>query len=182
MRDSGKLGNPEDFGPEESFKCAATIIAFYLCVWISRLPLSSGHPSTKILFAMKVRVDKWLWSVRIFRSRTLATDACKAGKVKCGNTVAKPALLVGEGDLVTVRKDGFNFQFRVLQAIEKRVGAPIAVTCYLDLTPPEERNKYQVWFLNAAATAEKREKGTGRPTKKDRRELEEFKDVYDWGE
>lgn len=128
----------------------------------------------------KVRIDKWLWSVRIFRSRTLATDACKAGRVKAGQAVAKPSHLVAEGDVVTVRKDGFHFQFRVVQTIEKRVGAPIAVTCYLDVTPPEERNKYQSWFLNSATTAEKREKGAGRPTKKDRRELEGFKDVYDW--
>lgn len=128
----------------------------------------------------KVRIDKWLWSVRIFRSRTVATEACKAGKVKAGPAIVKPSHLVAEGDVVTVRKEGFNFQFRVLQTIEKRVGAPIAVTCYLDLTPPEERSKYQSWFLNGTTSAEKREKGAGRPTKKERRELEGFKDVYDW--
>lgn len=133
---------------------------------------------------MKVRIDKWLWSVRIFRSRTLATEACKAGKVKIGETVAKPASLLAAGDRVTVKKDGFNFLFRAVQLIEKRVGAPIAVTCYEDLTPPEERNKYQSWFLNAAATTEKREKGAGRPTKKERRDIEEFKDydLYDWAD
>ncbi|MBL7803186.1 MAG: RNA-binding S4 domain-containing protein [Saprospiraceae bacterium] len=129
---------------------------------------------------MKVRIDKWLWSVRIYKSRTLATDACKAGKIKLGEIQAKPAQLVGPGDEVTVRKDGFNFQFRVVQAIEKRVGAPIAVTCYEDLTPPEERNKYQVWFIQSNANTEKREKGAGRPTKKERREIDEFKDLYDW--
>ncbi|MCC7506274.1 MAG: RNA-binding S4 domain-containing protein [Saprospiraceae bacterium] len=129
---------------------------------------------------MKVRIDKWLWSVRIYKSRTLATDACKAGKIKLGEIQAKPAQLVGAGDEVTVRKDGFNFQFRVVQAIEKRVGAPIAVTCYEDLTPPEERNKYQSWFIQSKANAEKREKGAGRPTKKERREIDEFKDLYDW--
>ncbi|HNL39252.1 MAG TPA: S4 domain-containing protein, partial [Saprospiraceae bacterium] len=64
---------------------------------------------------MKVRIDKWLWSVRIYRSRTIATDACKAGKIKIGETLAKPASLVSEGDAVTVRKDGFNFQFRVVK-------------------------------------------------------------------
>jgi len=85
------------------------------------------------------------------------------------------------GDVVTVKKDGFNFQFKVLQLLEKRVGAAIAVTCYEDVTSEEERNKYNAWFLNATPSAEKRERGTGRPTKKERREIEEYKGVqFDW--
>ena len=128
----------------------------------------------------KVRIDKWLWSVRIFKSRTLATDACKEGKVRVGGMPVKASHLIAENEEITVKKDGFNFQFRVVKTIEKRVGAPIAVTCYEDLTPPEERNKYQVWFISAHSNVEKREKGAGRPTKKERRELDEFKDVYDW--
>ncbi|MCS6929330.1 MAG: RNA-binding S4 domain-containing protein [Saprospiraceae bacterium] len=123
----------------------------------------------------KVRVDKWLWSVRIFKSRTLATEACKAGRVRIDGEPLKPSHLIAEGDVLTVRKDGFNFRYRVLRLIEKRVGAPIAVTCYEDLTPAEERNKYQAWFINTVGGVEKREKGAGRPTKKERRELEEFK-------
>jgi len=122
----------------------------------------------------KVRIDKWLWSVRIFKSRTLATDACKGGKIKLGASTAKPSALVVVGDVVGVKKDGFFFQFRVVELIEKRVGAPIAVTCYEDVTTTEEREKYQAWFLNASNTVGKREKGTGRPTKKDRREMDEF--------
>lgn len=125
----------------------------------------------------KVRVDKWLWSVRIFKSRTLAIDACKAGKVRINDEAVKPSYLVAPNETITVKKDGFNFQFRVVQLIEKRVGAPIAVTCYEDITPPEEKNKYNAWFLNSMGSAEKREKGAGRPTKKDRRELDEFKEV-----
>ena len=128
----------------------------------------------------KVRVDKWLWSVRIFKSRTLATDACKGGKVKVGAASVKPSFTIAEGDIVTVKKDGFNFQFRAITLLEKRVGAAIAVTCYADVTPPEEREKYLAWFQNASPTNEKREKGTGRPTKKDRREMDTFKDGYDW--
>ena len=128
----------------------------------------------------KVRVDKWLWSVRIFKSRTIATDACKGGKVRIGDIAVKPSHLVSEGDVVTVKKEGFSFEFRVLVLIEKRVGAPIAVTCYEDITPAEEKNKYNAWFQNGAPATEKREKGTGRPTKKERRELDTFKDVYDW--
>jgi ribosome-associated heat shock protein Hsp15 len=129
----------------------------------------------------KVRIDKWLWSVRIFKSRTIATDAIKAGRVKVGETVVKPSFLVAENETVTVKKEGFNFQFRVIQLIEKRVGAPIAITCYEDITPEAERNKYKAWFLNGTANAEVRERGTGRPTKKERREIDEFKEIeYDW--
>ncbi len=128
----------------------------------------------------KVRIDKWLWSVRIFKSRTLATDACKGGKVKVEATSVKPSHQIALGDIVTVKKDGFNFQFKAIQLIEKRVGAPIAVTCYEDVTPPEERTKYLEWFQNAAQSSEKRDKGIGRPTKKERREIDSFKDGYDW--
>jgi ribosome-associated heat shock protein Hsp15 len=128
----------------------------------------------------KVRVDKWLWSVRIFKSRTLATDACKGGKVRVGAASIKPSYQMAEGDIVSVKKDGFTFQFRAITLIEKRVGAPIAVTCYADVTPPEEREKYLAWFQNATPSSEKRERGIGRPTKRDRRDMDSFKDGYDW--
>ncbi len=124
----------------------------------------------------KVRIDKWIWSVRIFKSRTIATDACKAGKVRVGGEAVKASYLLGENEVVVVKKEGFNFAYRALVLIEKRVGAPIAVTCYEDVTPEEEKNKYNAWFQNAAATNERREKGAGRPTKKERREIEKFKD------
>lgn len=122
----------------------------------------------------KVRVDKWLWSVRIFKSRTIATDACKAGKVKTDGIQLKASHLIQRGDVLEVRKNGFNFSYKVLELIQKRVGAPIAQQCYEDLTPTEELNKYQAWFVGKAA-AEQREKGAGRPTKKERREIEQFK-------
>jgi ribosome-associated heat shock protein Hsp15 len=130
----------------------------------------------------KVRIDKWLWSVRIFKSRTIATDACKGGKVKVGELSVKPSYLLAEGDTVAVKKNGFIFQFRALQLIEKRVGAPIAATCYQDVTPEEEKNKYLAWFQNAAPTTEKRERGAGRPTKRERRDIDTFKDdpTFDW--
>lgn len=126
----------------------------------------------------KVRVDKWLWSVRVFKSRTLATDACKAGKVRIKGEAVKPSYMLSEGEVVLVKKDGFNLQFKSVQLIEKRVGAAIAQTCYEDITPAEERTKYEAWFNNAGGmpTIEKREKGAGRPTKKERREIDSFKD------
>jgi ribosome-associated heat shock protein Hsp15 len=125
----------------------------------------------------KVRVDKWLWSVRIFKSRTQATDACKSGKVSIGASEAKPSASVQLNDVVHIRKNGFNFQFKVLELIEKRVGAPIAQTCYQDLTPAEELNKYQSWFVGKAGV-ERRDRGAGRPTKQERREIDRFKDSY----
>lgn len=125
----------------------------------------------------KVRIDKWLWSVRIFKSRTQATDACKARKIKIDDVNVKPSFLVVGGEHVHVKKNGFNLEFKILKLIEKRVGAPIAVTCYEDLTPQEELNKYKDWFVGKAS-AERREKGTGRPTKRERRDIDSFKDEF----
>lgn len=131
--------------------------------------------------AQKVRIDKWLWSVRIFKSRSIAAEAVKSGKVRIDGTPVKPAHHLSKEDVVEVRKNGFNFKFRVLELIEKRVGAPIARTCYQDMTPAEELNKYNDWFIGKAGV-EKREKGTGRPTKRERREIDLYKtDLYlDW--
>lgn len=128
----------------------------------------------------KVRIDKWLWSVRIFKSRTRASDACKAGKIRIGESTVKPSEGVSVGQTVYVRKGGFNLEFLVKKLIEKRVGAPIAVTCYDNLTPEEELNKFADWFIGKAG-AERRERGAGRPTKRERREIDEFKtDQFDF--
>lgn len=123
----------------------------------------------------KVRIDKWLWSVRVFKSRTIATDACKEGKVKFNGVTAKSSQLIQVGDRLEVKKEGFTMHYKVLNLIEKRVGAPIAQACYEDLTPPEELNKYKEWFVGKAG-AEYRERGAGRPTKKERRVIDDFKD------
>jgi ribosome-associated heat shock protein Hsp15 len=123
----------------------------------------------------KVRIDKWLWSVRIYKSRTLATDACKGGKVKVNGEAVKPSGMIGEGEVIWVKKEGFHFQYRVIQLIEKRVGAPLALACYEDITPEAEKKKYADWFSGGMPVIEKREKGTGRPTKKERREIDDFK-------
>ncbi len=125
----------------------------------------------------KIRVDKWLWSVRIFKSRTLATDHCKAGKILIQQQKAKPASTVTVGDLVQVQKSGYTFTFRVVKLIEKRVSAILAREAYEDLTPAEELKKYESWFVGKGRS-EFRDRGTGRPTKKDRREIESFKDDY----
>lgn len=128
----------------------------------------------------KVRIDKWLWSVRIFKSRTLATDACKGGKVKLEGVTVKPSYPLQRGEIVQVHKNGFQFQFKVLDLIQKRVSAPLAQACYEDLTPEEELNKYEDWYVGKRGV-EHREKGAGRPTKRERREIEQFKgDRFDW--
>ena len=123
----------------------------------------------------KVRIDKWLWSVRIFKSRTIAADACKGGKVKIDGVALKPSYMLQRQEIVQVHKEGFNLQFRVLELIEKRVGAPLAQACYENITPEAELNKYNEWYVGKGAT-ERRDKGAGRPTKKERRVIDRFKD------
>ena len=132
----------------------------------------------------KVRVDKWLWSVRIFKSRSLAADVVKQGHVKdADGKTLKPSSLVQRDDLLRVRRNGYDMRYRVVDLIQKRVGAPIAVTCYRDETPEEELRKYDDWYVGAEGRAEVREPGAGRPTKRERREIEEFKGAgeIDWG-
>ena len=122
-----------------------------------------------------VRIDKWLWSVRIFKTRTKATDACKTGKVFLKGKKVKASYLLSVGETVMVKKNGFNFQFEAKKLIAKRVGAPLAQLCYADLTPESELQKYKLWFTAAHAKTEFRERGEGRPTKKNRRDLDRFK-------
>lgn len=123
----------------------------------------------------KVRIDKWLWAVRIFKSRTLATDACKSGKVKINDQPVKASYLVQREEIVGVRKEGFDLIFKVVELLQKRVGAPIAVTCYENLTPEEELHKYKDWYVGKGSS-ERRARGAGRPTKRERRDIDRFKD------
>ncbi|MBK8346408.1 MAG: RNA-binding S4 domain-containing protein [Saprospiraceae bacterium] len=125
----------------------------------------------------KVRLDKWLWAVRLFKSRTMSTDACKSGKVKAKGLNLKPSYLLAAGEVIEVKKNGFNLTFKVNQLLEKRVSAVLAAPCFDDLTPPEELNKYKEWFVGKSGS-EYRDRGEGRPTKKDRREIDDFKEMY----
>lgn len=128
--------------------------------------------------ATKTRVDKWLWSVRLFKSRSMATDACKGGKVKNKEGQhLKPSHSVQVGDVVQLHKNGFNLTFKINNIIEKRVSAVLAAPCFEDLTPIEEINKYKNWFAGKAMP-EFRDKGEGRPTKRARREIDDFKEMY----
>ena len=124
--------------------------------------------------ADKVRIDKWLWSVRIFKSRTGAADACKSNKIKLNQVNAKPSALVSPGDLIEVKRNGFNFLYKVEVIIKTRVSATLAAPCYTNMTTQEELDKYKSWFVGKFG-GEAREKGTGRPTKKERRDIDGFK-------
>jgi ribosome-associated heat shock protein Hsp15 len=126
----------------------------------------------------KTRIDKWLWAVRIFKSRSMAADACKNGRIKLNGNILKPSSNVNRGDVLMVRKDHFNFTFKVVDVIDKRVSAKLAEPCYENQTPPEELNKFKTWFLTGQPN-EFRDKGTGRPTKKDRREIDDYKTEFD---
>ena len=120
---------------------------------------------------MEARLDKWLWAVRIFKTRSIAADACKNGRVSINGALAKPARTVKEGDEVSVRKPPVTYTFRVLQAIEKRVGAKLLPDIIENITDPSQ---YELLEMSRISGFVNRAKGTGRPTKKDRRALEEF--------
>lgn len=124
---------------------------------------------------IKVRLDKWLWSVRLFKSRSKATGACKNGRIRIGETIAKPSSLIQVGDHLEIRKDGYILEFMVNKLITKRVSAVLAQPCYDNLTPEDELNKFKNWFIGKAP-AERRERGAGRPTKRERREIDDFKE------
>lgn len=120
---------------------------------------------------MEARLDKWLWAVRIFKTRTLAAEACKNGRVQINGAQSKPARMVKEGDTVSVRKPPVTYTFRVLQAIEKRVGARLLPEIVENITEPAQ---YEILEMSRISGFVSRAKGLGRPTKKDRRDIDEF--------
>ncbi len=120
---------------------------------------------------MEARIDKWLWAVRIFKTRTLAADACKNSRISINGTTVKPSRMVKEGDEVSVRKPPVTYTFRVKQAIEKRVGAKMLPDIIENITPPEQ---YELLEINRISGFVNRAKGMGRPTKKDRRAIDDF--------
>jgi ribosome-associated heat shock protein Hsp15 len=111
------------------------------------------------------RVDKWLWAVRIYKTRTAATDACRAGHVSVNGAGAKPATLVKPGDTVEARAHAREHVVEVTSIIEKRGGAAVAAGCYIDHSPPPPPKETLVPYFE-------RDRGAGRPTKRDRRQLD----------
>lgn len=124
--------------------------------------------------AEAVRVDKWLWAVRLFKTRSAANEACASGRVRIGGSPAKPANRVSVGDEITVRRRGLTSTYTVNRIIEKRVGAPIAAECYEDLTPPDQRPRRETTSERIDAAWAERTRGSGRPTKRDRRQMEKL--------
>ena len=126
-------------------------------------PLPPGPPST--------RVDKWLWAVRLVKTRADAAQACKGGHIRVADKPAKPATTVAPGDEVRVRLHGTTRIVEVAHVLEKRVGAPIAQRCYVDKTPaPDPAAPPQ-----AFGAVPRRDRGAGRPTKRDRRLMERLR-------
>ena len=114
------------------------------------------------------RIDKWLWAVRVFKTRSQATQACRGGKVKVDDAEVKPSREVRKGMVITVQHGPVRRTVRVLEPLEKRVGAKLVETYMADLTPEEEYRKLEM----IRARQQMRPRGSGRPTKKDRRDMD----------
>ena len=125
--------------------------------------------------AEKLRIDKYLWSIRLFKTRSLATDACRAGRVKKEGNNIKPSYEVKVGEVYQVSKAVEKKTIKVLDLLYTRVDAKKAVLAYADLTPPEETARYKSMFQSPVLT---RDRGTGRPTKKDRRDIDDLSDSF----
>lgn len=121
--------------------------------------------------ANEARVDKWLWAARIFKTRSIAAQACKKGQVSMRGAQLKPSRMVKEGDIIDVRKPPITYSFKILQAIEHRVGAKLIPQILENVTAPEQ---YELLEMSKISGFIDRARGTGRPTKKDRRSLDAF--------
>jgi ribosome-associated heat shock protein Hsp15 len=119
----------------------------------------------------KLRIDKYLWAIRLFKTRSLATDACKAGRIKLNGQNLKPSAIVKIGEIYQVSKGNEKKVIQVIALLNNRVESKIAVTKYKDLTPEEETHAFKSMFH---APSLKRDRGSGRPTKKDRRETDDL--------
>lgn len=119
------------------------------------------------------RIDKWLWAARIFKTRSIAADACKNGRVTISGTNVKPSHTIKVGEIINVKKSPITYSFEVLQTIEKRVGAKLIPEVYKNVT---DAKQYELLEMSRISGFVDRARGTGRPTKKDRRQLDAFVD------
>ena len=117
------------------------------------------------------RIDKWLWAARIFKTRSIAADACKNGRVTIGGVNVKPSHTVKAGETVSVRKPPVTYSFRILKPIEQRVGAKLIPEIYENVTTADQ---YELLEMNRISGFGNRARGTGRPTKKGRRAMDAF--------
>ena len=123
----------------------------------------------------EVRIDKFLWAVRIFKTRSQAAEACKKGRVQINDSDVKPSRIVQTKDILQVRKPPVIYSFKVLNLADKRMGAKLVPDFIEDLTPEEELDKLRV---NAKGNFIFRAKGKGRPTKKDRRDIQKYRNDF----
>ena len=119
----------------------------------------------------QARIDKWLWAARIFKTRSIAADACKNGRVTVNNVNVKPSHMVKVGETVCVTKPPITYSFKILKTIEQRVGAKLIPEIYENVTTPDQ---YELLEMNRISGFVDRARGTGRPTKKERRALDAF--------
>ncbi len=122
---------------------------------------------------MEERIDKWLWAMRVFKTRTIATDACKKGRVMMGGVAVKPSRSIKEGDVIDVRKPPITYTFRVLKVTGSRLGAKLVPEYLENITSPDQ---YELLEMTKISGFVDRRKGMGRPTKRDSRELSKFKE------
>ena len=119
----------------------------------------------------QARIDKWLWAVRIYKTRSIAAEACKKGHISIGDRTAKPAHNIRVGDIVNVKKAPITYSFRVLKCAENRVGAKLVPELMENITSQEQ---YEILEMSKISGFIDRQRGTGRPTKKERRDLDVF--------
>lgn len=128
----------------------------------------------------EVRIDKWLWAMRIFKTRTIATEACKKGRITVGDAgiVAKPSRMISVGEVIHVRKSPVTYSFRVRALTENRLGAKLVPEYMENITPQDQYDLLEVVKISGFVD---RRKGLGRPTKREGRELAKFTDSADEG-
>ncbi|MDR0824150.1 MAG: RNA-binding S4 domain-containing protein [Prevotella sp.] len=129
----------------------------------------------------EVRIDKWLWAVRLFKTRSIAIEACKKGRITIKGVTAKPSRMIKAGDIIDVRRPPIIYSFEVLNLTENRMGAKLVPEFMKDVTSSSQLEILELSKMNGFVD---RARGTGRPTKKDRRELDQFAEDYsffdDW--
>lgn len=121
--------------------------------------------------AFEIRADKWLWAVRLFKTRSQSAEACRKGRVTIGDIAIKPSRLLNEGDIISIRRPPSVYTYRVLRTVEKRLPAKLVSGYMEDITPEEEKEKAVHKNLLVFA---RRERGSGRPTKRERRDIDKL--------
>ena len=124
------------------------------------------------------RIDKWLWAARIYKTRSVASDAIKNGRVTIDGVNVKPSRIVKEGDIINVKKPPITYSFKILACIEQRIGAKLVPLVFENVTDPKQ---YELLEMSRISGFIDRQRGTGRPTKKERRAIDNFIDPVPFG-